>query len=1045
MSDKHPDLPAGIYERILNAHDAAVLSDLPPNLRAQTEPYTTDDVILVSQYVQRELERRLASIPSAERQLELVDHVLRIIEQADARPTSSGYELTDRILRAIFHVDGGSDFARNRPDTPLTENAVFTAGMNQLALGPQLARETSSANEIYLLVSFIRQSGLDILWSSLQKFTDRGGVLHVLTTSYMGATQLSAIDRLMDLTNTDIRISFDTRSTRMHAKVYVFLRKSGASTAYIGSSNVTNPALTEGLEWNVKLSAIASPSVFETIRATCEAYRHDAQFELYDQSMRDRLAASLARQNTSSNRRSNDTVNMTPGEVVPYRYQAAILDRLQAERELHSSYKNLIVAATGTGKTVIAAFDYAQFRTEHPGARLLFVAHRHEILEQARRTFGEVLGDLSFGSLQVGQHRAKSLDHLFASIQSLNAMRLWNILPTDYYDYVVIDEFHHAAAPSYQTLLAHFKPQILLGLTATPERHDGTSIVDFFDGRIAAEIRLPQAIDEALLCPFRYFGLDDTVDLDDVRWTRGGYDISELENVYVLNTAIAERRATHILNEFLKRVGSIDDVHGLGFCVSVAHAEFMARYFNANGVTAAVVSGTTRDTDRRRLREALERGDITILFSVDVFNEGVDIPCVNTVVLLRPTESLTVFVQQLGRGLRLHPGKDGLLVLDFIGNANRNYRFEAKFAALLRVHSNVSTEVSNGFIHVPRGCYIELEEKPAQVVLDSITRGFNSQADLVERIQQYVEEQGSVPDIAQFLDYYDLEPQRVYKTSSFTELLRRAGYITGAPEPLSAELSHGGLLRLSSINSYRWLQRVNDCLGNLERLLIEPQTQDDDLMMRMLFTSIWPNDAIPPLGSDESRARWQLLLASPRLLNEMRTLLRYLASKTAIMNIPLDIGQPCPLDVHCTYTRNQLLAAAGLTVMRGKQAGVLWVNELNTDILLVTIHKTAEQFSESTMYHDYAIDGQLFHWQSQNSTAENSAVGQRYINHVRNGSHVLLFVRETKTDQYGPMPYHFLGPVAYVEHTGSKPMSIIWRLKYRMDPLYEAQISRIVV
>ena len=317
----------------------------------------------------------------------------------------------------------------------------------------------------------------------------------------------------------------------------------------------------------------------------------------------------------------------------------------------------------------------------------------------------------------------------------------YDSLPADYYDYIVVDEFHHAATPTYQKLLNHFNPKILLGLTATPERMDGKSILDYFGGRVAAEIRLPEAIDRKLLCPFQYFGVADTVDLTDLRWVRGGYDKSQLSNLYSLNRSVAERRADHIIRSLDKYVTDMDAVKGLGFCVSIEHAKFMAEYFRAAGIPSISLVGQSSDEERRTAKKRLVDGEIRFIFVVDIYNEGVDIPEVNTVLFLRPTESLTIFLQQLGRGLRLSEGKDCLTVLDFIGQANRKYNFEEKFEALLEntTHS-VQYELKNGFVSAPKGCYIQLEKKAAKAILDNIKSSFGMKSGLISRISTFEED-----------------------------------------------------------------------------------------------------------------------------------------------------------------------------------------------------------------------------------------------------------------------------------------------------------------
>lgn len=1027
-------LPDGIYDQLITLTGERQLKELPESHRALTARLVPSDLGLIGQFIQNELETKLQGLKT-EAQLAVANRVLAAIHADDP-----GAELTGFVLRAVLPQSAGDNVVR--PDTSIAENAIFTAGEQQLSLGPQLVSEIRSANEVYLLVSFIRQSGLDILWTALSELAGRGGRLHVLTSTYMGITQIETLDRLAGLQGADVRVSLDGRSTRLHAKSYLFLRDSGFHTAYVGSSNISNPALTDGLEWNVKIASAASPVVFDIIRETCEAYRHSTQFELYGPESREQIASALKYAKVP-NPPTGSGVVVT---IKPFRYQTEILDRLQAERELHDCWRNLIVAATGTGKTAIAALDYARYYRTHDRARLLFVAHREEILAQARKTFRGALGDPHFGSLQVGTHHAESLDHLFISVQTLNRRRLWDVISPDFYDYIVIDEAHHIAAQSYRKAVRHFEPEILLGLTATPERNDKKGILDMFDGRIAAEIRLPQAIDQGLLCPFTFFGLDDTVDLDHVRWTRGGYDTAELEGLYVNDAAVANRRAEHIITE-TRRLVDTEEMRALGFCVSVAHAEFMARVFNRHGIRAAVITGATDHSERHRLRHELENGDLAIIFCVDVFNEGVDIPCLDTILLLRPTESLTVFVQQLGRGLRLYEGKDRLLVMDFIGNANRNYRIEEQFRALLRANANMTTEVLTGFTHVPRGCYIELQEKPMKVVLQSIERSFGTSGALVARVKQFVVETGTVPTLSQFLSYYHLPPQRLYASTTFDALLRTAGYEDGPVEPLERQRSNlaDAFLRLSYIDSVRWLRQVGQLLDRTT-LQWNSLALEDELMLRMLITSIWPNDELTSLDDQNTQAKWKLLEQSPRLLAELRELFAYRAQHVDVLGVPINLGAACPLEVYCTYTRNQLLAAVRYSNPRGMQSGVLWVPELNADLLLVTVRKQATQYEPTTMYQDYAIDSHEFHWQTQSDTDTASAVGQRYIHHKERGSHVILCVREERDSIYGGRaPYQVLGPVEYVSSCGTRPMSIVWRLQYEMDPEAVARFSRVTV
>ena len=319
----------------------------------------------------------------------------------------------------------------------------------------------------------------------------------------------------------------------------------------------------------------------------------------------------------------------------------------------------------------------------------------------------------------------------------------------------------------YQKLLSYYQPQILLGLTATPERMDGKSVLPYFSNRIAAEIRLPEAIDRRLLCPFQYFGVTDTVDLDTLKWSAGGYDKGELSNLYTLSGAVANRRADLVVSSLLKYVTDIDEIKGLGFCVSIEHAAFMCRYFTSHGIPSIFLTGKSSDGERNAAKGPLVSGEVRFLFVVDIYNEGVDIPEVNTVLFLRPTESLTIFLQQLGRGLRLAEGKECLTVLDFIGQANKRYHFEDKFAALLsNTTRSVTREIKDGFVSAPKGCYIQLEKKAAKYILDNIRASYGNTAGLVSRVASFAEDSGLALTLANFLDYSHLDPRAIYKFSS---------------------------------------------------------------------------------------------------------------------------------------------------------------------------------------------------------------------------------------------------------------------------------------
>lgn len=1047
-NNRDPDgLAPGLYEQLV---DAALREQLARLDSASAKRSALDKVEQITpasalaQYLRDQIRAAMSGKDLAQ-QLQIANHVLHALGSKTA-DVGAMQELENDILLAVHGgaFDKVPDALLTRPSTSLASNAVFTATLRDPQLFSELRTEIRSADLIYLVVSFILWSGVDLLYNALQEFAERGGELRVLSTTYMGNTEIDAIERLANLPGARVRMSLDTDNTRLHAKAYVFCRNSGFSTAYVGSSNISKPALTSGFEWNTKIAAMESPEVFKKILVTCDEYWNDRQFVEYDPTHHDEIAEALRKAKTYK----PNTPQLLPyGACVPFSFQAEVLDKLQAERLLHNRWRNLVVAATGTGKTMMAAFDYQRYRREHPESpcRLLFVAHREEILQQSIETFRRVLGDRHFGELHVGKHKAAHDDHLFISIQSANASDLCGRLDSEHFDYIVVDEFHHAAAPSYKTLMEHFSPKILLGLTATPERLDEKDILHFFGGRIAAEIRLPAAIDQDLLCPFHYYGLADTVDLDQVKWKRGGYDVKELSNLYTMEGHVARRRAQHILDSLREHTASLDDVKALGFCVSVEHAEFMADYFSEQGVDCAAISGKTATRERHQALRDLADGRLKIIFCVDLFNEGVDIPQVNTVLLLRPTESLTIFLQQLGRGLRLHEDKDFLLVLDFIGQANRRYDFQSKFEALLRPdHERMRREIKNGFRSLPRACSIELEKKPMEIVLESISRGFNNRATLQKAMEDYIaDHNGEAPSLAQFLDYCHLSARDLYRYCMFSRLLKDAGKLDAQEIPLQDEMTKG-LRRLAGTNAPRFMQFIVGILPRLGTVDLENLSDEEQRMVAMFYLTIWGKN-ISGMDDETLRTRLAEIAASPVLVQETTELMAYLIDRNDRMVWGVDLDYPCPLEVHGTYTRDQIYASLGNFRPQGQQGGVLRVPARNTEALFVTLDKSATHFNESISYEDYAIDEHTFHWQSPNTAGPDTPSGKVYLDQRANGTHILLFVRRKKEDEYGAEPYRFIGPASFIESTGSKPMSIKWRLKYAMDPSFFQTASRLVV
>ncbi|MFK0144877.1 DUF3427 domain-containing protein [Streptomyces griseus] len=933
-----------------------------------------------------------------------------------------------RQLLSVAEQEAPGVYA-TRPATPLSETALITNSPEDPSLGFELRAELATADRVDLLCAFVKWHGLRVLEKPLTSARDRGIPIRVLTTTYIGATERRALDRLVRDFGAEVKVNYELRSTRLHAKAWLFRRTSGFDTGYVGSSNLSKAALLDGLEWNVRLSSVATPSVIRKFEATFDAYWSEPAFESYDPDKdAQRLDDALSHAG-SSTLPGERRITLSGLEVRPYPHQRDMLERLQVERSVHDRHQNLLVAATGTGKTVMAALDYKRLRqTLGRDLRLLFVAHRKEILEQSLRVYQNVLVDANFGELLFANENPNSWTHVFASVQSLTSQALSRFTP-DHFDVIVIDEFHHGTSPTYRRILDHFKPYELLGLTATPERMDGLNIQDeFFDGRIAAEMRLWEALENELLSPFHYFGITDNTDMSTIAWKRGTYDSMALSNLFTGN----EARARLVVQAVKDKVTDPGSMKALGFCVSVTHAHFMADVFRRAGLNAVALSGDTPRHARKGALDDLRTGHLQVIFSVDVFNEGLDIPDVDTLLLLRPTSSATVFLQQLGRGLRRTEDKAVLTVLDFIGQHRKEFRFEEQFRALTNLTRNrLLSNVEQDFPQLPSGCQIILESKAKELIIDNIrTQIAVNVTQLAREVAAYAE-----PRLVDFLRQSGRKLKELYRGNgnSWTGLLRRSRLIGPAGPEGEAAL----LKRVSAF------LHVDDPLRVAAycKLLADDAPAFDDLSeqeqgyARMFFFSLWPLGG----GFLSYQAGLDTLRTQQAFRDELRQVLTHALEQADHVPVPLlGMHAGIPLTVHASYSREEILPALGQATVDGFKPGhfregVKWCEEIQTDALFVTLEKDEKDFSPETRYKDYALNDSLFHWESQNQTSETSPTGVRYQTHREKDTHVLLFVRRyKKTDIGGPQPWILLGPAEYVEHKGSKPMAITWRVLHQI-------------
>lgn len=605
---------------------------------------------------------------------------------------------------------------------------------------PALLDGINSAIQIHITVAFIRQSGFALIKEALKDALDRHARVRILTGDYLQITDPQALRSLLLLqeAGADVRIFECQGKQSFHMKAYIFIGKESGQQwgkAFVGSSNITQSALQDGLEWNLRVDWRENTIRFQEIIEKYDRLFNSAHALVLNHQWVDNYQLRVASQ--------LEKAPVVPGadEILPpptpYPVQQEALHALSDTRD--KGYKRgLVVMATGLGKTWLAAFDSLQMNSK----RVLFVAHREEILDQAEATFVRIRPDAKIGRY-TGKKRELGVDMLFASVQTLGKARHLEQFAQDYFDYAIVDEFHHAAARTYRQLIHRFKPRFLLGLTATPDRTDQADILSLCDDNLVFSRDLYDGINARLLCPFHYYGFgDETVHYDEIPWRNGRFDPDRL-----VNQLATQARAKHALETWREH----HQKRTLAFCVSHLHADFMAGYFSNRGIKSVSVHSESTVRRNQALR-MLRSGEVEIIFSVDLFNEGIDVPAIDTVLMLRPTESKILFLQQLGRGLRQSPEtqKEKLVVMDFIGN---HISFFRKPEALFRIgitnqdRKGFLKKVQDGNLLLPAGCYVNYDLQAINFMAKLTETRADAQVDLYLSLRETM---GRRPTLSEF-------------------------------------------------------------------------------------------------------------------------------------------------------------------------------------------------------------------------------------------------------------------------------------------------------
>ncbi|MFC4698701.1 DEAD/DEAH box helicase family protein [Glaciecola siphonariae] len=738
---------------------------------------------------------------------------------------------------------------------------------------PHLLEAINRSARIDFAVSFIKMSGLQKILSALVDAGERGASIRILTSDYLNITEPSALGTLNSLTNIQTYL-FAAREQSFHVKSYIFCygdehENLSDGIAFIGSSNLSKAALTNAFEWNVGVQREREPAMFSAIQAAfAKLLNHP-----YTSATNDIIIAQYAKRYEANRQLAATHVAEPSPQPAPEQVEEAFQPNMIQEEALQALAKTredgylrgLVVMATGTGKTWLAAFDAANIEAK----RVLFIAHREEILLQAQATFGQLLPNYTSGIVNAQQKELKA-DLVFASVMTIGKGHILQRLPADHFDYVVIDEFHHASAPSYQAVMNYFTPRFLLGLTATPKRTDNANILALCDNNLVYQIDMPLAIAKSVLVPFRYYGIKDTVDYAEIPWRNGKFDPDALTSKFA-----TRQRAQHNFVNWQARKQS----RTLGFCVSIAHAEFMAEYFSSQGARALAVHSRSH-TPRNVALQMLSRGEIDIIFAVDLFNEGTDLPLIDTILMLRPTESKIIYLQQIGRGLRLAHGKSHLVIIDYVGNHNTYF---TQFEALLGINS--SNEQRKAFlknahaITLDNGCFVNLAPDAVSMLDKLVQSSVKTHQALYQNLSEtlghrptlseYIEGGGDVSKIRHHSDFwFNFVYQQEGMPSEMEAVINEHGALLFEVEKtamtksfkmilLKAFIECGGLLgavEISTLCERSWyvLRRHPELFNDLTKPLQRHITNGD---YPASFTTYWNKNPINAWVGGNSKKR----------------------------------------------------------------------------------------------------------------------------------------------------------------------------------------------
>lgn len=948
-----------------------------------------------------------------------------------------------------------------------------------------LKQELLNCKKFYFIVSFIRYSGIQLLISTLDELGKQGIQGEIITSVYLNITDSKALQKLLSYKNIKVKI-YNNSNESFHTKAYLF-EKEKYHSVVIGSSNISQSALYSAEEWNVKLTDSSFFNIYGKSLNQFEKLWHSNEAIELTQDFIDeyeKYKKSVNVQNTFDYRK---TKIEQENEFVPNSMQKRVLQKLK-ETRINGNKKGLVISATGTGKTYLAAMDIKQFfeinsntenklfeinKSKTSNIKFLFIAHREELLENAINVFSKILkiDKNEFGRIYGG---LKEIDKsiIFASIQSLR--NCYNEFKPSFFDYIIVDEFHHSMSDSYLKTLSYFNPKFLLGLTATPKRMDGKDILSLCDYNVVDEIGIKEALEEDLIVPFHYFGVNDyMINYDNIPYKNGKYNEKILLQNLLLNT-----RTDYIVEKINKFGFDGDKLSAVAFCQNIEHAFFMKEEFTNKGYKSAVITANTSSNDRVKILEKFKNKKIEILCVVDILNEGIDIPTINLLLFLRPTMSSTIFIQQIGRGLRKAKNKDFVTIIDFIGNHKKDYLLINYFSSevdnkdtLFTKKEKIINEIKNQFSNIPKSCYVELDRICQNRIIEKIEKiNFSSKNILKEMYLDYKAEIGKFED--EFLRIRDFdtnielfqelclkmhsfynaqlqfEDSKIFKNENeknplntaetqFLEYLEKKITLVEPFTFLIIDYLATGKEYINNSDLLNKYKEFFDIKRNFEKhyllnRIFEELTEDEILEKTLYgykFSKKYKNLFSNKKLNEKNNMKFQQKENKLNFINRLKQLI-YLGLNEFKRN-DLDEFNENILISYKEYKRVELQILLDSKVPKGSwRAG--YANTDKDICLFATIDKT-HIFQENLKYDNSLFADDIIQWISQPKTSHNSSVGQMFIHHKEKGFKVHIFIRKyafmngNKTN-----PFIYLGNAQYYSSQGDKPMKILWKLNKKI-------------